>query len=469
MSTINKQLIKNLNNGKNLDKVLPDYMHSLAQNYRNQAFIRCAMQYYVMYEQYADGMFIEEEVKNTVNFITDMMENVFVNKDSFKKEDGISKIESARHDVIQKMEVLTNYTDQITIYEYVLNRLEHKFDGAVIEEDATIFTQELMQYIFGVKDNFVINEKIKDVISQLPVRMARSKFYELIKNSISLYKGGQKESLESYLYMLRTSAMLYKPEGEGKYFKDWGAFVEKLKETDYAELTKETFDELSGELMGKAANIMYTSEMFVSLQELMNSLYVFILMDGRETLEKEECEDTLKTCEEIIQAIQDKLKNGDVLSFEMEDKLYQLEGVPEKIAQQIAQLEGSLDMVTESYKDKLTEYGLEPLALDLEKAQTLLSESLFVEFKEESLQEVTEEMAEKETKRLLDEFGALFQNHSIKVVRAVIAGTIARMPVFFANTEEVSEYILSSLEQCKDAAEKTASYEILRDVIKEDK
>lgn len=469
MSMIKKQLIKNLNNGKNLDKVLPEYIHVLAENYKNQAFIRCAMQYYVMYEQYADGMFIEEEVKDTVNDICEMMKRVFVQKEDFEKEECISRIESARSNIIEKMEVLTNYTDQITVYEYVLNRIEHKFDETIAEEDTTVFTQKLMQYIFGVKDNFVMNEKIKEVISQLPVRMARSKFYELIKNSISLYKGGQKESLDSYLYMLRTSAMLYKPKGEGQYFKNWGAFVETLRTTDYGKLTKEAFDDLSGELMGKAANIMYTSEMFVSLQELINSLYVFVLMDEQENVLPDEYQDIRKVCEEIITAIDSKMKHGEEQPFDMEKKLYQLEGVPEKIAQNISQLEGSLDMVKESYKERLAEYGLEVVTANLEKAQTLLSDSIFVEFKEQSLEEVSDEMAEEETKKLIDELSILFQKNSIRVVRAVIASTIARMPVFFANTEEVSEYIQSSLDQCKDAAEKAASFEILRSVIEEDK
>ena len=63
MSTVNKQLIKNINNGKNLEKELPAYVFTLAGQYQNQAVIRSAMQYYVMYEQYAEGMFVEKEVQ----------------------------------------------------------------------------------------------------------------------------------------------------------------------------------------------------------------------------------------------------------------------------------------------------------------------------------------------------------------------------------------------------------------------
>lgn len=478
LSTINKQLIKNINNGKNLEKELPAYVFTLAEQYQNQAVIRSAMQYYVMYEQYAEGMFVEKEVQETVNFIADMVANVFIQEADCNVEECIAKIEQERSNVIAKMEVLTNYTDQLMVYEYVLNRIEHKFDHAALEEDTAVFAQQLMQYIFGVKDNFVINEKIKEVISQLPVRMARSKFFELVKNSISLYKGGQKESLDSYLYMLRTSAMLYKPEAEGRFFADLGVFVDKLKSVDFDTLEQTAFEELQDELKEKAANIRYTSEMFLALQELINSLYVFVLMkkDLEDELivknhESEDLDlDKLKICGEIIAVIDGQMKQGDKeeLPVHLEEMMCELEGTPERIAMTIQQLEGCLGLVKESYGAQLEQDGLATSFADLEKAQTLLSDSLFVEFKEAALEEVTDAMVEAETAKLVEEFTALFKQNSMRVIRAIIASTIAHMPVFFANTEEVSEYIMSSLEQCKDDAEKLASYEILCSVMEED-
>lgn len=467
-----RQLIKSLNNGKNLNEDLPSYVNMLGEEYRSYALVQSMMQYYVMCEQHEEGFFKEKEVIETVQFIEDVIEELFVLDEGADRDACIAKIDAERTKVIRMMEVLTNYTDQLMIFEYMLNRIEHKFDQSEQEfaEDDSVFAQELLQYILGVKDTYVVNEKIKDVIGQLPVRMARSKFFELVKNSISLYKGSEKDSLDGYLYMIRTSATLYKPESDGQYFASWGAFVDKLKKVDFDSLEKEQFDTLFDELKEKARDISDASEVFVTLQELINSLYAYLLVgfdserDEEGKWKKEEA-----ICKEVIITIAKQVKAEDnyIIAESLMEQLEQIEGTPERIMTGIQHLMGSFQMVRESYADKIKELQLERNFSDLEKVGDLLSSSIFIEFKEQCTKEVTEEMAEKETVQLVEELSALFHDNSIRFVRAVIASVISRMPVFFAGVEEISEYIQTSLELCKDIAEKKASYEILRDMLVE--
>lgn len=472
MSTNIRKLIKSLNNGKNLDNDLPAYVEMLAEEYHDYALIQVMMQYYVMCEQYEDGFFKEEEVFDTVHFIREMIEEVF--EKGADRDTCISRLEEERTKVIRKMEVLTNYTDQLMIYEYILNRLEYKFDPSAdlekISEEDTVFAQQLLQYILSVKDNYVVNEKIKDIIGQLPIRMARSRFFELVKNSITLYKGSEKDSLDSYLYVLRTSATLYEPEAEGTYFKDWREFAEKLKTVDFENLEQAEFDALFDELKEKAQDIADASEVFVTLQELINSLCVYLLFDKQDNANnKVAWEKETELCKDVIATIIERRKDGadSVISEELMEKLEQLEGAPEKIMMHVQQLTGSFQMAKEAYAEKIQELGLDKEFDEFEKAETLLSSSIFVEFKEKSLETVTDEMAEKETVKLVEEFSQLFKENSIRFVRAVIACVISRMPVFFTNIEEVSEYIQSSLSQCRDVAEKKASYELLRGMLVE--
>ena len=53
------------------------------------------------------------------------------------------------------------------------------------------------------------------------------------------------------------------------------------------------------------------------------------------------------------------------------------------------------------------------------------------------------------------------------VVRAVMASSLNKMPVFFNNSDEISEYITNALNQCKDEAEKNACYSIIKDIMSE--
>lgn len=464
MSTNIRHLIKNLNSGKNLDKDLPAYTSMLADQYHDYALMQITMQYYVMCEQYTESFFKEQEVMETVEFIHGIMEAIFSGDSDCQRDAALIKVDKERTKVIRKMEVLTNYTDQLMIYEYMLNRLEHKYDDVVVDEDDTIFVQQLLQYILKVKDSYIVNERVKDVIGQLPVRMARSKFFERIKNSITLYKGSERDSLDGYLYMLRTSAMLYTPEADGLYFSNWDAFVDTCKKTDYENLTQEEFVSLMSELKKTAGDISDAAEVFVTLQELINSLYVYLLVDGgvEESKESELC----KTI--ITELITHVGKEGGSFSDAFMVMLGQLEGTPEIIQTRIQQLMGSFQMAKEAYGKEIIELQLENQFSHFDMAQDLLSSSIFIEFKDKNLESVTDKEIEEETAKLIAEFSELFKEAPIRLIRAIIASVISRMPVFFANVDEISEYIKNSLTQCKDIAEKQASYELLKGMMDEE-
>lgn len=463
MSTNIRHLIKNLNSGKNLDKDLPAYTAMLAEQYHDYALMQITMQYYVMCEQYTESFFKEQEVLETVKFIHSVMEEIFTGANEFQRDAVLVKVDEERTRVIRKMEVLTNYTDQLMIYEYILNRLEHKYDDMVLEEEDTIFAQELLQYILGIKDSYIVNERVKEVIGQLPVRMARSKFFERIKNSITLYKGSERDSLDGYLYMLRTSAMLYTPLADGLYFKNWNSFVDTCKRTDYDNLTAEQFTALMSELKRTAGDISDAAEVFVTLQELLNSLYVYLLVESNEEESK-----VCVSCKNIItELITHVNQEGGTLSGSFMDMLEELEGTPEATMTRIQQLMGSFQMAREAYGKDIVALQLENQFSHFDMAQDLLSSSIFIEFNEKNLESVTDSEIEEETAKLIGEFTQLFEGASIRLVRAVIASVISRMPVFFANVEEISEYIQASLNQCKDIAEKQASYELLRGMMEE--
>ncbi|SET00726.1 hypothetical protein [[Clostridium] polysaccharolyticum] len=471
MSANLRQLIKSLNSGKNLDKDLPAYLKALADEYHSYAMLQTMLQYYVMCEQHEEGYFKEKEVLDTVQVIHELIYELFVSEEPVQREACIQKLDKERTKVIRKMEVLTNYTDHLLISEYILNRIEHKYDQAdPVSEDDTVFAQKLLQYIFAQKDNAVIGERIKEVIGQLPVRIARSKFYEMVKNSISLFKGGEKDSLDSYLYMIRTSATMYHPEGEGIYFNNWGQFVEKMDGMDYGKLEMQEIKALQQELQKMSEEFTAASEVFVTLQELLNSLYVYLLSEAHGNgFEERYWEKEEKICKDVIITIAKQVKSDDnyVIGGTLIEKLEQIEGVLEKVMMQIQQLMGSFEMIKETYAAERKELKLETGFADFDKAEKLLSTSIFVEFKEKSTEEVTEQMAEKEAVKLAEEFSELFHGASILFVRAVIANVMERMPVQFASVDEVSEYIQGSLQQCKDAAEKQAVYEILNRMITE--
>ena len=98
-----------------------------------------------------------------------------------------------------------------------------------------------------------INRKISQVIGQLPVRLTKNKFFEMLSNGLSIYKGGTKESLKNFLYMLKTTAMLENTETMTVNYPYLDDFFKEFKEIKFKKITKEQYDEMM-------ANIAKVSE-----------------------------------------------------------------------------------------------------------------------------------------------------------------------------------------------------------------
>ena len=84
------------------------------------------------------------------------------------------------------MEAITRYVDLFELYEYALNRVEYRFKEMDRVEDDEAFARKVLRYIFESDDNSVINNRIKEIISQLPVRITKEKYYDFMRSGIGM-------------------------------------------------------------------------------------------------------------------------------------------------------------------------------------------------------------------------------------------------------------------------------------------
>jgi hypothetical protein len=465
-----KLMIKQLNDGQNLEVNLPQYSSGMMDSYYKNALTRLTMQYYTLYEVLKDEDFSnKKEIKPILDAIDQTIHFAFdcqVEKQNM--EEVIGTLDKARNEIIQKMHVLTAYVDRIQIYEYVLNRMELNFEEnvAVIEEEE--FVQKVIQYIFHTKDNMVINEKIKEIIGQLPIRMTKTKFFELVKNSLSIYKDGDKSSVDTYLYMLETSSMLYHPEGMGKVFPEFQTFLSELEHVDYKNLTKEEHTELSDKIPVTAERITEITDLYISLQEVLNSLYAYLLADSYAVLPDDK---EIQVCKEIVTSIHQLFEEekGTEIPKELEDKLLLLEGCQEILYETCVLYEAVLFSVKESNHKLIESLMLDKIFERLLVIQKLLSPSMFMElYKEEDKEKADQAYIGKVTDELIEKLTIEFKKNQTRVNRAVIANTISKMPVFFNSSDEVVDHITASFEQCYDRAEKKVCMDIINSIMEEE-
>lgn len=467
-----KELIRNINKGKNLDENIPCYKNILSDAYNQASLLHITMEYFVLYELLQEKKGEENAyLREAIDVINQVVSTTFSEEKltDEKKQELLDLLLATRTDVIGKMKILTMYTDKLSIYEHVINRIELKYGAEIATTDVDIFVQKVCQYIFSGKDNVVINESIKEVLAELPVRMARSKYFQLIEDSLSVYKGSDKSAVDRYLYMLETSAMLYEPEGTDKYFVDIKEFTERLEKMYFSALSEPEFHMVCEELEEKAAFISEVADLYVSIQSVLNHLYCYL-----SSLDQQDFTDTSDVaCVEIIRGVSVLFEEGSwkEIPEDISGKLVQTEGKQEKLVEDMMQLETVLMDIRIGKKEKLEELGLVTDFRKLEAVSQLISASgTFVEF-EEAKQEETADDAYilEQTGKLLAKLKEQFSKNEICITRAVIAATISKFPVFFTSSKEVEEYVWESLERCTDEAERQASMNVIASIMEDNR
>lgn len=464
-----KQISKEIREGKMLEKNIPTLFNILAEKYHTFADVRLAMHYFAFYEAYTDDegtwSAASLEIIDKVNRI--IHDNVLNSNSGMDREAAIQEVDQIRNRIMEHMSAITKYIDIFQIYEYVLNRVEYRFSDKVVTFDEEEFSKEILRYIFDTEDSVVINEKIKDIIGQLPIRLTKQKYFEILKGSIQAYLGADAASLDSYLYMLKTSAMLHSEDGmESLYPTLWEKKTE-LSKLSLKDITKEDYDKAIGLLHAASLTLEIETTVFFGLQEIVNEVYA-ILLCGPYAGMIEGTTLADKAASTILRKINEYFINHDKkeLSDQLVDKFHNIEGVQEELSLDITSLEDSLYEVNVNHKALTESLMLNQFLNILLRTKDLLSNSLFIDLHAAKRDEIVdEEKVEKEVKALEEALTNLFNKHDRMIARAVMANTINKMPVFFIDHTEVMEYVMYSLQRCSDIYEKAACYELINDIM----
>jgi len=464
-----KQIAKEISNNKNLDKNISKYATNLMSLYHRYSHIRLAMNYYNYYEVIADNKGDRNSVvRDLLDKLNTVIGSVIIpRKSNLERDEAVKTIDQIRNDIIATMQILTAYTDIFNIYEYVLNRVEYRFAHVHMPEHYSDeqYCKEIMRYLLAEQDNVIINMKIAEVIRQLPFRMTKSKFFEMVFNGLTLYQGNDKSSLDDFLYMIRTTAMLDIPKNFDTSYPDLFSIYKELKNTDFSDLKSEKYTDLHNKILYASAYLQEEVDLYVMLTELINDVYITLLSLPYAIADVDE----MSICNHVITAVNQSFLEDtlDPLGDEVTDMLIKLEGRQEKVTQQYCSIEYVLDEIKEQHSDLVKKMGLEMIYHNLFCISKLSSGSLFVEINNESaLSEIADgEYVDSMKQQMKNDLTKLFSENERMVNRAVMASIISDLPIFFNNINEIQDYIYQALAGCKDAAEKIACIEVIDELM----
>ncbi|WP_312369988.1 hypothetical protein [Lachnoclostridium sp.] len=457
-----KQIEQEVRKGKQLEVHLPMLLNHISSDYYAYSGMSFAMHYYNVFEMLVSGE-CSEGAKNHILKVNDIvLSTILAEFDATKREQGIKKLHELRTSINSIMQGLTSYADRFSLYEYMLNRIEPNYKGDLEDIDVEAEVKELVSMIFADEDRLVMNEHIRSMLSQLPVRMTKNRFYDMLKESLSIYEGSEESTVEDFIYMLRSAAGIYKPDHMEEDFPQLMEAVKRLENADYQNLSESDYKELEIVLSDVTSRLQVETESYYALEEAVNALYSVLL---NEVYASKEAVATGNLLNGIVKEITMLLQEKQFISIpeDLVDEFSVAEGKLEQYLECVTEDEAMIDLIKKDHKDLaqalMLTHHLECLVL----SQSLVSNSLFIDLdKQWNGKTVDKSFLEKRWCELVDEFSNVLSEGNKLMNRARIAATLREMPVLFSNTTEIRDYMRNSLASCRDVAERVASVSLLK-------
>ena len=459
MSRIGKELVRKLKKEIHLEESLKEYSDYMNQNYKEFAYIRLALLYDTFFEVLSETKDVQNKVNVSYNKVLQEEIQKLIHQQTDEKDQTI--IVNLRNEIIEDMKVLTAYVDKFQVYEHMLNRIQYQFEE-VEEVDVDVLIQEMFTYIFADKDNVIINDKIRSLMYELPVRMTKTKFYEYIFDAMDIYNGTSMDGIESFLYMVKTTAGLDCPASMKEKYPDIFDVLEQFDSADYTALSKEKFEKLKELRNEIVSELQERVNLLMQLQEIVNHVYALILTKDYVLPDTK----AFSAAGEIIGKVNQAFLEQQTQLTDLETYFMELEGKQESIYEDIQVAEGMIYELMTNSKDKLEEYEQLHTMECVQLVMNLLSDSIFMEFNKESANVMVDaEFLMAEKNKLAEEFAEMFETHDRAYNQSVMAMVLSKLPVIFNSQNEMKEYFEHTLSRCNNKNLLYASSKLIRDII----
>lgn len=467
-----KKLITDIQRRKDLDKNLRNFANVAFKADFEYACHKFVLNYLTLKDMHQDGDIPDDSYIASCQSVLDKLAAVIVSSDSDTDvTEYINTISDVRNAITHKMKVLTAYTDAFETYEYILNRKEYGFpenltEGVTAELekiDADEFADEIFRFVFADNDKVAVNSKLQSIVGQLPIRMTKSRFYDILGDTLDIYKDVEIDVLDEFIEMLESTALIRKPDNFENEYPDLNKAYELLKNGNYTELDYTAYAELADILDKSAAFLNSVVTEYMLIIELVNDMYVMLLSISVRDSVSEGCKKAISVIDKAVSLGEDGLE-------EVYGLLENIVGEQERAGEHKIMLESAVYDITTGYGPEITANGLTEAYRSLEKIDKLLSGSMFVDIDNVEVKGAVK--ADKDyiaacKSRLADEFAELFEGRSMTVNRAVMAKILSGIPVFFNTTDEIKDYIHGSLSRCREQSELLADYIVIKQMIEE--
>ena len=447
--------------GKNLERSLSAFAKDLSAVYGSSAILNLSMNY--------ANYFVNSKEKETDRSfaglgdkINALIKSTIVEGNVSKK--SIEEIENIREEVKAGVDAATAFLSAFENFNYVLSRkLPNKeYDGKEFDTDDE--ARKILTYIFEDDDNILINSKIQRVISELPIRYTKGKFFDIIETSVDRYAGTEKKALKAFVYMVRQAGMIYDLDNMQKLYPELADEFEYFKNFEFDKATKKQLLTESVKLNSTIARCSELTDDGILVMEVVNDLYAVLL--NWDSINKEDAELEVEMITFTNESFANEDRSLEEFDVKMAEIFTKLEGKLEAVYEGLMSYEGTLFDVQNRFVKEASEYGYKDKYDDLYKCSILKQGSLFADLNDLEDTGLTETAdLDKLKDTLKSEFDRIFNEVDRSVRRGIMAQVIGSIPVYFENRTEVMDYIRSSLASCNSREELVGTINAVTEII----
>lgn len=435
--------------------------------YFSMAVIQASINHYLLYEAWA-GEPETDDVRShrleelpAAKSIVDRL-NVFMDE-AYRDDLGDTKamkesVLELREEVKQIAMAVATYTDCFRLYEYLLNRVKPETEPEYKAFNNDAVARDVLSAIFKSGDNAVINDNIKTCVSNLPLRMTKNKFFDIIEGVFNRYIDTDSSSLDREIYMLRSSAGIY--ERKSEHFPELEDRLNKFTEFDYSNMSEETYRKAT-ELLGDTVSVLTDiSELLQVSEQVINLLVVMLAMYPRVSADfRKDIVGLRVLTDEALNGFKENIKYP--MSPEALGCFEAMEGKFEPLVEKLSRIQAK---VATAYKGNLELEAPEILS-ELDLCERLMSGSVFADLADEESHELKADEVRDRFVAFKDELSNVLGLDDRGMQRSRMSAVLGQLPVFFDSRTEVMNYVREALDGCRDVYEKMVSTRLILDSI----
>lgn len=359
-------------------------------------------------------------------------------------------LEKIRTDIETQMREAVELRDSLSVCGYVLCRLCEPEPVVCADNDKEAFS--IISLIFRSTDSVTVREGVKAAVASLPLRIAKSKFFDIVEGALESQLGRTEKEIDDIVSNIEGFGGLKISEGD-VWDADGADVVETVFGSDLSDASAEElqslYDRCDEASMRNGLRIDALSDMGLminaALLELAASKHI-----GKG--QGEVFANAAVTS--FINKMIDAFESGDSKTFE-NGLLY--EGIDESELEKLEDIRIKIPGYEDTFL-QMAKSESEDVYEDARRCVALISDSIFGDLSEsEPGKTVDRDMIMQKAKELNEKLMQAFASGSKLLQRARMAGILSKLPLFLNNSDEVKDYIRNSLESCRDEREKAAA------------